>query len=63
VIRANVMKRAAWLKGFAPDMLPGVMINTSATDFAPLSQSQMMRFKGEKWELFGDIISGEVTTN
>jgi branched-chain amino acid transport system substrate-binding protein len=57
------MKRAAWLKGFAPDMLPGVMINTSATDFAPLSQSQMMRFKGEKWELFGDIISGEVTTN
>jgi len=38
VIRANVMKRAAWLKGFTPDMLPGVMINTSATDFAPLSQ-------------------------
>ena len=57
------MKRAAWLKGFTPDMLPGVMINTSATDYAPLSQPQMMRFKGEKWELFGDIISGEVTTN
>lgn len=63
MIRANVMKWAAWLKGFTPDMLPGVMINTSATDFAPLSQPQMMRFKGEKWELFGDIISGEVTTN
>jgi hypothetical protein len=21
---------------------------------------QLMRFKGEKWELFGDIISGDV---
>ena len=41
-------------------LLPGVKINTSATDFAPIEQLQMMRFKGEKWDLFGDIISGEV---
>ena len=55
--RANVMKQAASLKDFTPDtLLPGVKINTSATDFAPLSELQMMRFKGEKWELFGDII-------
>src|SRR3974390_556855 len=61
--RANVMKQAASLKDFVPDtVLPGVKINTSATDFAPLSQLQMMRFKGEKWELFGDIISGDVAT-
>ena len=60
--RANVMKQAASLKDFAPDtMLPGVKINTSATDFAPVEQLQMMRFKGEKWELFGDVISGEVS--
>src|ERR1035437_3898423 len=62
--RANVMKQAASLKDFTPDtLLPGVKINTSATDFAPLSQLQMMRFKGEKWELFGDIISGDIVTN
>ena len=62
--RANVMKQAASLKDFAPDtLLPGVKINTSATDFAPISQLQMQRFKGEKWELFGDIISGKVSTN
>ena len=62
--RANVMKQAASLKDFTPDtLLPGVKINTSATDFAPLSQLQMMRFKGEKWELFGDIISGDIATN
>jgi branched-chain amino acid transport system substrate-binding protein len=60
--RANVMKQAASLKDFAPDtLLPGVKINTSATDFAPISQLQMMRFKGEKWDLFGDIISGDIT--
>jgi branched-chain amino acid transport system substrate-binding protein len=59
--RANVMKQAASLKAFAPDtMLPGVTINTSATDFAPIEQLQMMRFKGEGWQLFGDIISGEM---
>jgi branched-chain amino acid transport system substrate-binding protein len=60
--RENVMKQAASLKNFAPDMLlPGVTINTSATDFAPIKQLQMERFKGEKWELFGDIISSELS--
>jgi len=60
--RANVMKQAASLKDFAPDtLLPGVKITTSATDFAPIEQLQMQRFKGEKWELFGDIISGELS--
>ncbi|WP_316191706.1 MULTISPECIES: ABC transporter substrate-binding protein [unclassified Bradyrhizobium] len=59
--RANVMKQAASLKDFAPDtLLPGVKINTSATDFAPIEQLQMMRFKGEKWELFGEAISGAI---
>jgi branched-chain amino acid transport system substrate-binding protein len=58
--RANIMKQAANLKDFTPDtLLPGVRINTSATDFAPIEQLQMMRFKGEKWDLFGDVISGE----
>ncbi|MEH2550308.1 branched-chain amino acid transport system substrate-binding protein [Bradyrhizobium sp. AZCC 2262] len=59
--RANIMKQAANLKDFTPDtLLPGVKINTSATDFAPIEQLQMMRFKGEKWEMFGEVISGEV---
>ena len=58
--RENVMKQAASLKDFAPDtLLPGVKINTSATDFAPIEQLQMMQFKAGKWEMFGDIISAE----
>jgi branched-chain amino acid transport system substrate-binding protein len=59
--RENVMKQAASLKNFEPDtLLPGVTINTSPTDFAPIEQLQMMRFKGEKWELFGPMMSGEL---
>ncbi|QQO14190.1 ABC transporter substrate-binding protein [Bradyrhizobium diazoefficiens] len=59
--RANVMKQAASLRDFEPGgLLPGVKVNTSPTDFAPLSQLQLERFKGETWELFGDVISGDV---
>ncbi|MCG2627486.1 ABC transporter substrate-binding protein [Bradyrhizobium sp. WYCCWR 13023] len=59
--RANLMKQAASLKDFAPDtLLPGVKINTGPSDFAPISQLQMQRFKGEKWEQFGDIMNGDV---
>jgi len=62
--RANIMKQAANLKGFAPDtLLPGIKMNTSATDFAPIEQLQMMRFKGEKWDLFGEVINGETATH
>jgi len=59
--RANVMKQAASLKDFRTEvLLPGIKINTSATDFAPISQLQLQRFKGERWELFGDVISADV---
>jgi ABC-type branched-subunit amino acid transport system substrate-binding protein len=58
--RDNVMKQAASLKDFVPDtVLPGIKINTSATDFAPIEQLQMMQFKGGKWEMFGEVISAE----
>ena len=59
--RENVMKQAASLKDFEPGgLLPGIKVNTSATDFAPLSQLQLQRFKGEGWDLFGEILSGDV---
>jgi branched-chain amino acid transport system substrate-binding protein len=59
--RANVMKEAANLKEFAPDtLLPGVTITTTATDFYPIEQLQMQRFKGETWELFGPVYQGKI---
>jgi branched-chain amino acid transport system substrate-binding protein len=59
--RENVMKQAASLRDFRTEvLLPGIMVNTSATDFAPISQLQLMRFTGERWDLFGDVISADV---
>ena len=55
--RANVMKHAADLKDFRTDtLMPGITMNTSATDYAPIEQLQMQRFDGEKWVLFGGVI-------
>jgi branched-chain amino acid transport system substrate-binding protein len=59
--RENVMKQAASLKDLELDMLlPGMRINTGPNDFAPIKQMQMERFNGERWELFGPIMTGEV---
>jgi branched-chain amino acid transport system substrate-binding protein len=57
--RENIMKQAASLKGLKlPMMIPGIAANTSATDFAPLEQMQMMQFTRGKWEPFGAVRSG-----
>jgi branched-chain amino acid transport system substrate-binding protein len=57
--RENVMKQAASLKNLELDMLlPGIKINTGPNDFAPIKQLQMERFNGERFELFGPIMSG-----
>jgi hypothetical protein len=36
--------------------LPGIVANTSPTDYRVNKQLQMMKFNGERWELFGPII-------
>ncbi len=59
VSRENVMKQAASLKGVPfPMLVPGVVANTSASDYAPLEQMQMMQFTNGKWERFGPVRSG-----
>jgi branched-chain amino acid transport system substrate-binding protein len=57
--RENIMRQAANLNFELGVYLPGTKIKTSPTDYAPLEQLQMMRFKDESWELFGPIMSGE----
>ncbi|MBR1147571.1 ABC transporter substrate-binding protein [Bradyrhizobium sp. AUGA SZCCT0431] len=59
--RENVMKQAANIKNLELEgLLPGIKVNTSPTDFAPISQVQLIKFKGETWERFGEILSGDV---
>ncbi len=58
--RENVMKQAASLKDFRTEvLLPGIKINTGPNDFAPISSLQLMKFKGDKWDLFGEVISAD----
>jgi len=57
--RENVMRQAANLRDVRlPMMLPGILINTSPTNFRPIRQMQLERFDGERWVLFGDIVGG-----
>lgn len=58
--RENIMKQAASLQGFDnPLLLPGIKINTGATDFYPIQAVRLARVKGESFELFGDVLSSE----
>jgi branched-chain amino acid transport system substrate-binding protein len=57
--RENIMKRAASIDDLKlPMLLPGIGVSTSADDFAPIKQMQLMKFDGTTWELFGEVIAG-----
>jgi len=59
--RANVMKQAANLRDLKLGMLlPGITINTSAGDFFPIEQLQLMQFDGEAYRLMDGVLTGEV---
>jgi ABC-type branched-subunit amino acid transport system substrate-binding protein len=59
--RENVMKQAANLHNLElPMLLPGIAINTSATNFAPIRQAQMRRFDGERYVPFGPVLTGAI---
>ncbi len=53
----NILKQALNLKDLElPMLLPGININTSATDHLPVEQMQMMRFDGKQWVRFGEVL-------
>jgi len=59
--RENIMKRAADVHDFKPDMfLPGIAINTGPQDYFPIEQLQMMRFDGQHWTFFGSVLDGRL---
>jgi len=57
--RPNLMKQATSLKNVViPSLLPGVLVNTSPTNYHTISQLQLMKWNGKSWDLFGDVLSG-----
>lgn len=58
--RENVLKQATNLKNVELDMaLPGIKGNTTPNDYRVNKQLQMMRFNGQRWELFGPILEDQ----
>jgi branched-chain amino acid transport system substrate-binding protein len=56
--RENVMKQAASMQNVhAKMLLPGISINTSATNYAPIQQMRLIKLTGDRWEIFGDVIN------
>jgi branched-chain amino acid transport system substrate-binding protein len=54
--RENIMRQAGNIKELSlPMLLPGIKINTTPTDFAPIEQEQLAKFDGERWMLFGEM--------
>ena len=57
--RENIMKEAANLKNFdARVLLPGILVNTSPTNFHPIRAMQLMKWDGKTWVPFGGVIEG-----
>ena len=57
--RANVLRQATSLKDFSmPILLPGITVDTSATNYFPFGELQMERYDGARWAPFGKPIKG-----
>ena len=56
--RENVMREASHLDMELPMLLPGIRVKTSPTDLRVIKQMRLVRFDGERWVLFGDVIEG-----
>jgi branched-chain amino acid transport system substrate-binding protein len=55
--RENIMRQAANLRNFHPAMLiDGVNLDTSPTNYEPMRKLRMVRFDGERFTYFDEII-------
>jgi branched-chain amino acid transport system substrate-binding protein len=62
--RANIMKQATNIKNYMADLaLPGMTISTEPDDWRINKQFQMMKFDGQRWVLFGPILTDDFKTN
>jgi branched-chain amino acid transport system substrate-binding protein len=62
--RENLMKQATNIKGYVADLaLPGMTVSTTSDDWRINKQFQMMKFDGQRWVLFGPILTDDYKTN
>jgi ABC-type branched-subunit amino acid transport system substrate-binding protein len=57
--RANIMRSATHIHDLSlPSLLPGIVLNTTPTDYQPMKQMQLQRWNGKSWVRFGPLITG-----
>ncbi|WP_407146598.1 ABC transporter substrate-binding protein [Bradyrhizobium sp. ORS 86] len=54
--RENIMKQASHLDMELPLLLPGIRLRTSPTDLRPIKQMRLVRFNGQRYVLFSDVL-------
>ena len=57
--RENIMKQASHLDMELPLLLPGIRLKTSPTDLRPIKQMRLVRFDGQRYVLFSDVIASQ----
>jgi branched-chain amino acid transport system substrate-binding protein len=57
--RANIMRQASNLDMELPLLLPGIRLKTSPSDLRPIKQMRLVRFDGERYVLFSDVLASE----
>ena len=57
--RANIMKQASHLDMELPLLLPGIRLKTTPTDLRPIKQMRLVRFDGQRYVLFSDVLTSE----
>ncbi len=57
--RENIMKQASHLDMELPLLLPGIRLKTTPTDLRPIKQMRLVRFDGQRYVLFSDVLASE----
>jgi len=57
--RENIIQIANHLDMELPLLLPGIKLHTTPDDHRPIKQMNLVKFDGERYVLFGDVLSSE----
>jgi len=55
--RASVLKAATHLDETNPFLLPGLRIETSPSDYYPIDQVKLARYRADHWQFFGKLVN------
>jgi branched-chain amino acid transport system substrate-binding protein len=57
--RENIMKQASHLDMELSLLLPGIRLKTSPDDLRPIKQMRLVRFDGQRYVLFSDVLASQ----